>query len=172
MAHDISAPAATLLLLAPFARRAGAQDMSEPSDENSANAPPLSAQDALAFMQKMWNPFAMPMPGSASGAVAPTESQPAGTTTPDHASAWPGAAAAIPGMLAFPNPAAMFAALDPAQVERKIAELRVIEGWLAMSLNLMQMSIKTLELQHASLVALHAGAAPTKGKGETKSRKP
>ena len=66
----------------------------------------------------------------------------------------------MPGMLPFPNPAAMFAALDPAEVERKIDELRIIEGWLSMSLNMMQMSIKTLELQHASLEALHAAHGP------------
>ena len=77
----------------------------------------------------------------------------------------------MPGMLPFPNPAAMFAALDPVEVERKIGELRIIEGWLAMSLNLMQMSIKTLELQHASLEALHAAHAPSKAKGETKPKK-
>ena len=66
----------------------------------------------------------------------------------------------MPGMMPFPNPAAMFAALDPAEVDRKIGELRVIEGWLAMTLNLMQMSIKTLELQRASLEALQATHAP------------
>jgi len=145
--------------------------MSEPSGKDPSNPPPLSAQDALAFMQKMWNPFAMPMPGSASGAVAPTEASPANTTSSSSASEPMAAASAIPGMLAFPNPAAMFAALDPVQVERRIAELRIIEGWLAMSLNLMQMSIKTLELQHASLEALHAGTAPAMAKGEAKSRK-
>ena len=132
--------------------------MSDESDRRKAagGAPPLSAQDALAFMQKMWNPFGMPMPGSTSGGVEPTAAvKGAGAASqasaPTLAGAMPGA---MPGMLAFPNPAAMFAALDPAQVERKIAELRVIEGWLAMSLNLMQMSIKTLELQQASLEAL------------------
>lgn len=143
--------------------------MSDQSDKHGS-APPLSAQDALAFMQRMWNPFAMPMPGSASGAVAPTDAAPAqaAPSTPSTTPAtMPGG---IPGMLAFPNPAAMFAALDPEQVERKIAELRIIEGWLAMSLNLTQMSIKTLELQHASLEALHAGAS-TKPKREGKSRK-
>ena len=41
-----------------------------------------------------------------------------------------------------------------AEIERKIGELRVIEGWLAMSLNFMQMSIKTMELQKASLEAI------------------
>jgi hypothetical protein len=142
--------------------------MSDEPGKTAGSSPPLSAQDALAFMQKMWNPFGMPMPGSTSGAV---ESTPA---SPQNAGASPAAspampnpmAVAMPGLLAFPNPAAMFAALDPAQVERKIAELRVIEGWLAMSLNLMQMSIKTLELQHASLEALQGAT-----KREEKPRK-
>jgi len=130
----------------------------EPGKDGST--PPLSAQDALAFMQKMWNPFAMPMPGSASGAVTPAEPAPGTRPAVAHESTSTTGAGAMPGMLAFPNPAAMFAALDPAQIERKIDELRIIEGWLAMSLNLMQMSIKTLELQQASLEALHAGTAP------------
>ena len=136
--------------------------MSDESDKHKAagGAAPLSAQDALAFMQKMWNPFGMPMPGSTSGGVEPTAAArdpgaAAQASVPPLAGAMPGA---MPGMFAFPNPAAMFAALDPAQVERKIAELRVIEGWLAMSLNLMQMSIKTLELQQASLEALQGSA--------------
>ena len=141
--------------------------MSDESNKEAGAVPPLSAQDALAFMQKMWNPFAMPMPGSASGGVAPTETPAAQTSASQNSPSMPGA---MPGMLAFPNPAAMFAALDPVQVERKIAELRIIEGWLSMSLNLMQMSIKTLELQQASLEAIHAGASTTP-KREGKSRK-
>ncbi len=76
--------------------------------------------------------------------------------------------AAGAGGLPFPNPAAMFATLDPAEIERKIGELRVIESWLQMSLNLMQMSIKTMELQKASLEALRApqrrAGAPTRRK--------
>ena len=59
----------------------------------------------------------------------------------------------------FRNPAAMFAALDPAEIDRKIAELRVIENWLTMSVNMMQMSIKTMELQKASLEAMR-GSTP------------
>jgi hypothetical protein len=140
--------------------------MGDESGKKGGDAPAFSAQDAMAFMQRMWNPFAMPMPGSATGAeptAAPTASQPA----PTEPAAMSGM---MPGMFAFPNPAAMFAALDPAQVERKVAELRVIENWLAMSLNLTQMSIRTLELQRASLEALQASSAPA-AKGEGKSRK-
>jgi hypothetical protein len=66
---------------------------------------------------------------------------------------------AQPGAMPLPNPAAIFATLDPAEIDRKIAEMRVIENWLAMSLSLMQMSIKTLELQKASLEALRAAQA-------------
>jgi hypothetical protein len=65
----------------------------------------------------------------------------------------------------FPHPAAMFAALDPAEVERKIAELRIIEGWLRMTLGMTEMSIKTLELQKVSLEALRGAAYGREGDG-------
>ena len=153
--------------------------ISEPPKPGPDATTPFSAQDAMAFMQRLWNPFAMPMPGSASGAVAPTDSPGGGPAAASIDSTPSTQASAVhammgsmmPGMLPFPNPAAMFAALDPVEVERRIGELRIIEGWLAMSLNVMQMSIKTLELQHASLEALHAAHAPANQKGEAKPKK-
>ena len=109
--------------------------------------PATAFQDISEFMQKMWNPFGVPMPGFGLPGAAPGA---------------PGAppVAGVP----FPNPAAMFATLDPAELARKIDELRVIEAWLQMSLNMMQLSIKTMELQKASLEALrsaqqHGGSA-------------
>jgi hypothetical protein len=113
------------------------------SDSDQGDAPsglPFTPQDALAFMQRMWNPLGVPIPGFAPPA------------TPE------GAPAA--GAMPFPNPAMMFAALDPAEIERKINELRVIESWLAMSHNMMQMSIRTLELQKASLEAMSVAHRP------------
>jgi hypothetical protein len=59
----------------------------------------------------------------------------------------------------FPNPMAMFATLDPAELERKIDEMKIIESWLSMTLNVTQMSIKTMEMQKASLDALRAAQA-------------
>ena len=114
------------------------------ADSPKQPAPPFafSPQDAMAFMQKMWNPFGVAIPGF-------------GVPGAEAAGA-PGAAAP---MMPFGHPAAMFAALDPAEVERKIGELRIIEGWLQMSLNMMQMSIKTLELQKASLEAMRGPQA-------------
>lgn len=152
--------------------------MSEESKKPAGEAPPFSAQDAMAFMQRMWNPFAMPMPGSTTGAVTPSAPPPAAPAPTESPAAEPGTESAfqalmggmMPGMLPFPNPAAMFAALDPAEIERKIGELRIIEGWLAMSLNMTQMSIKTLELQQASLEALQAAHAP-RPKREPKPKK-
>jgi hypothetical protein len=114
---------------------------------STQSSTPFTPQQALEFMQRMWNPLGVPIPGFS----------PAGT---------PGA---MPGAV-FPNPATMFATLDPAELEKKIAELRVIENWLAMSQNFLQMSIKTMELQKASLEAMRAGATATAG-GEPAKKK-
>ena len=103
------------------------------NDPQGGAAPPFTPQDALEFMQRMWNPFGIAMPGFAPPAATAAPAQPS---------------------MPFPMPAAMFAALDPAEIDRKIAELRIIENWLTMSVSMMQMSIKTMELQKASLEAL------------------
>jgi hypothetical protein len=111
----------------------------------------FTPQDAMAFMQRMWNPFGVAMPGFGAPPGTPPQA---------------GAVAGVAPMMPFANPAMMFAALDPAEVERKIGELRVVEGWLQMSLNMMQMSIKTLELQKASLEAMRGagGGAASESK--------
>ena len=49
-------------------------ESSKPARGDACRFPP---QDAMAFMQKMWNPFAMPMPGSSGGAVTPADPPPA-----------------------------------------------------------------------------------------------
>lgn len=148
--------------------------MTDETSKPAGETMPFSAEDAMAFMQKMWNPFALAMPG-APAAVPPTEAPPAEPTGAPGAAAAPFAPALqammgsmMPGMMPFPNPAAMFAALDPAEIERKIGELRVIENWLSMSLNMTQMSMKTLELQHASLEAMRATHVPAKPSRDTK----
>jgi hypothetical protein len=130
--------------------------MSQPPPESPTNPPGLafSPQDAIEFLQKMWNPFGVPVPGFGVPGVPGAGAAPTPPPTPTAPGAVPFAG------MPFPNPATMFATLDPAEVERKIGELKVIENWLQMSLNLMQMSIKTMELQKASLEALRAAQAP------------
>ena len=118
--------------------------MSDPK-KDAGNA---AFNDIAEFMQKMWNPVGVPVPGfglpGAGAGAQGTAASPFATMT---------------GGLPFPNPAAMFTTLDPAELERKIDELKVIAGWLQMSLNMMQLSIKTMELQKASLEALRAPAS-------------
>jgi hypothetical protein len=113
-------------------------DNRKPGPAGAAGGAAFTPQDAMEFMQKMWNPLGVTMPGFAMPA-----------------------AAGMPGAMPFPNPAAMFAALDPAEIDRKIAELRIIENWLTMSVSMMQMSIKTMELQKASLEAMRGSMGAT-----------
>jgi hypothetical protein len=112
-------------------------DNKKPGPAGATGAPAFSPQDAMEFMQKMWNPLGVTMPGFGMPA------------------------AAMPGAMPFPNPAAMFAALDPVEIDRKIAELKIIENWLTMSVSMMQMSIKTMELQKASLEAMRGSMGAT-----------
>ena len=120
--------------------------------------PNAALNEISGFMQKLWNPFGVPMPGFGmpGAAGAPGMAPPFGGMT---------------GGLPFPNPAAMFATLDPAELARKIDELKVIEGWLQMSLNLMQLSIKTMELQKVSLETMRAAQAPAPEKPPPAGRK-
>jgi hypothetical protein len=129
--------------------------MAEPPKPPDTSPLGVSPQDALAFMQRMWNPFGVPIPGFG------LPGAPGAATPPGTPGASAGAAAAMP----FVNPALMFAALDPLEVERKIGELRIIEAWLQVTLNMMQMSIKTLELQKASLEAMRGAQAAEPGSG-------
>ncbi|WP_028535767.1 PhaM family polyhydroxyalkanoate granule multifunctional regulatory protein [Paludibacterium yongneupense] len=55
---------------------------------------------------------------------------------------------APPGSQAFLPP------LNEAEIDRKIGELKVIEGWLTLNLGMLSMQIKTLEMQKAGLAAL------------------
>jgi hypothetical protein len=40
------------------------------------------------------------------------------------------------------------------EVDRKIAELKVVEGWLTMNMGMLSLQIKTLEMQKAALAAM------------------
>ena len=124
---------------------------SNDGDDKVPGAPPFTAQDAMSFMQKMWNPLGIAIPGFGLPGTSPAQGEPAA---------------------AFPNPAMMFAALDPVEIDRKITELRIVENWLSMSLNMMQMSIKTLELQRASLEAFSAAQQSMQSAGGATKTKP
>lgn len=54
----------------------------------------------------------------------------------------------------MPLPGAFVPTADPAEVEKKIVELKAVENWLKVNLSLLQMSIKTLEMQKSAIETL------------------
>jgi hypothetical protein len=52
---------------------------------------------------------------------------------------------------AYPLQSLMFPVLDPKELEKKIAELEAVEHWLKANLNMLQLSIKSLQYQRAML---------------------
>jgi hypothetical protein len=70
------------------------------------------------------------------------------------------------GPLGLPVPGMAMPTLDPQEVEKRIAELRSVEGWLSLNLNMVRFSIQGLELQKSALNAMHGGAQASAGAGE------
>jgi hypothetical protein len=64
--------------------------------------------------------------------------------------------------LGFPLPGMVAPTIDVAEIERKLGEMRTVENWLKMNLGLLQVTIKTLEMQKAALETL-AGKPPDAG---------
>jgi hypothetical protein len=63
--------------------------------------------------------------------------------------------------------------IDPDEIEKKIAELRVVENWLKTNVGMLEMTIKTLEMQKAALEAMQASSEAVKSteKRQTKKKK-
>lgn len=57
----------------------------------------------------------------------------------------------------FPIPGVPLPTADIAELERKLIELKTVERWLSMNIGLVQMSVKTIEMQKSALEALAAG---------------
>jgi hypothetical protein len=72
------------------------------------------------------------------------------------------------GPLGVPVPGMAVPTFDPQEVEKRIAELRSVESWLQMNLNMLKLSIQALEMQRSALQAMKdASQAPQKdGKKE------
>ena len=118
--------------------------------------------EAMEFFQKMWNPLGLPVPGmppvpGAAAAAQPGQQSGAQPAQPPSMP-MPPFMPFSPQMAAAMNP---FATFNPAEVEKKINEFKSVEGWLSMQLSMLQMTIKTMEMQKASLDALHAQAKAT-----------
>ena len=60
--------------------------------------------------------------------------------------------------LGLPVPGIAMPTLDPAEVEKRIADLKSVETWLGMNLNMVKMAIQGLEMQKVALNAMQANA--------------
>jgi hypothetical protein len=76
--------------------------------------------------------------------------------------------------LGIPIPGLGQPTIDPDEIEKKIAELRVVEHWLKTNVGMLEMTIKTLEMQKAALEAMQASSAgvkSTENRRQTKKKK-
>ena len=66
------------------------------------------------------------------------------------------------GPMGLPLAGVMAPTLMPNEVERRIAELKSVENWLNMNLNVLRMTIQGLEMQKTGLAAMQnaAGSVP------------
>jgi len=58
--------------------------------------------------------------------------------------------------MGVPTPGVVMPTLDPAEIEKRLGELRSVETWLTLNLNMLRMTIQGMELQLASVKAMHA----------------
>ena len=70
------------------------------------------------------------------------------------------------GPMGLPLAAVMAPTLIPDEVERRIAELKSVENWLNMNLNVLRMTIQGLEMQKAGLAAMRNAAGVPQGAPE------
>ena len=66
------------------------------------------------------------------------------------------------GPLGIPLPGMAVPTFDPQEVEKRIAELKSVEAWLNMNLNMLKLSINGLEMQRAALQAMKDAAEVSK----------
>lgn len=64
------------------------------------------------------------------------------------------------GPLGVPVPGLAMPTLDPQEVEKRISELKAVEAWLSMNLNMLRMAIQGLEMQRSGLQAMQAAMNP------------
>ncbi len=74
---------------------------------------------------------------------------------------WSGAGVPLPGMVA--------PTLDIDELDKRIGDLRTVENWLRMNLNMLQATVQGLEVQRSTLAALKAMGtqAPPPGGADT-----
>lgn len=60
------------------------------------------------------------------------------------------------GSMGIPLPGMVTPTLDANELEKRITDLKAVEGWLKTNLGMLQMTIQGLEMQRSTLAAVHA----------------
>ncbi|MHB1374943.1 MAG: PhaM family polyhydroxyalkanoate granule multifunctional regulatory protein [Thauera sp.] len=68
--------------------------------------------------------------------------------------------------MGFSLPGMVTPTLDVDELDKRITDMRAVEGWLKMNLNMLQMSIQGLEMQRAALAAVRAMSQQAQQGGE------
>ena len=68
--------------------------------------------------------------------------------------------------MGFSLPGMVTPTLDVDELDKRIKDMRAVEGWLKMNLNMLQMSIQGLEMQRAALAAVKAMSQQAQQAGE------
>ncbi len=63
------------------------------------------------------------------------------------------------GPLGVPVPGMTMPTLDPQEIDKRIRELKSVEGWLSMNLNMLRGAIQGLEMQKAGLEGMKGMSA-------------
>jgi hypothetical protein len=75
------------------------------------------------------------------------------------------------GPMGLPLPGMVTPTFDVSEIDKRIAELKSVETWLTMNLNLLKMTIQGMEMQRATLSAMQgmqaAGAEAAKAGAST-----
>lgn len=66
------------------------------------------------------------------------------------------------GPLGVPVPGMAMPTFDPDEVEKRINDMRSVEAWLNMNLNMVRFAIQGLEVQRAALQAMRASTESKK----------
>ncbi len=66
---------------------------------------------------------------------------------------------ALWGPMGLPMGGLVAPILDIAELDKRISDLKSVENWLNMNLNVLKMSIQGLEMQRATLAAMRSAAA-------------
>jgi len=58
--------------------------------------------------------------------------------------------------MGLPMPGIVAPLLDPKEIDKRITDLKSVENWLSMNLNVLRMTIQGLEMQRATLAAFQS----------------